>query len=231
MMMLGTNRVRASIFLFTLLLGASTLGCGAGPEADPAGPAAEEDFTADVAGSEKLLDEAVKLAVTYETEGCASDVYLSTIADKVRAAIAIRNTPFFRTRVVAKKVELARVLANTLAWQEILGVFEPTRLATLPTALAAGVTLFDVTSSIHGNTRKIAFRAGGKATLYVLDTSATKPVWKETATSWGSDGDGVTLASGERFVATFTKGELELRPEGQRDGLPAFVSFPSECEG
>lgn len=230
MTMLGTNHVRSAIFFFSVLLGTTALACGQGPEAAPVGPATEDEFTADVAGSERLLDEAVKLAARYEAEGCASDVYLSTIVDKVRAAIALRNTPFFRTRVVAKKVELARVLANTLAWQEILGVFEPTRLATLPTALAAGVTLFDVTSSIHGNTRKITFRAGGKATVYTLDTSGAKPVWKETATSWGGDGDGVTLASGERFVATFTQGELELRPEGQRGGLPAFVSFPSECE-
>ena len=58
--------------------------------------------------------------------------------EAVREAIKVRNTMFFRTRVVAKKEPLKSALGGILAWQEILGTFRPGDRSTLKAAFEAG---------------------------------------------------------------------------------------------
>jgi hypothetical protein len=201
------------------------------PAADPpATSGASEALTAgiDIPKSEALLAKAVKLADLHAAgNACESEAYLSSIVDLLRQAIAVRDTVYFRTQVIAKKPVLAHELKGTLAWQEVLGNFKPNDLNTLPAALSADVSLWDTDGGAFGNKQRLEFLPDGKAILHVLDVNSSDFHWNDTPTTWTYEKGQLSLGTGDRYVITFESGTLEAQLPG---GGIAFVSTQSECE-
>jgi hypothetical protein len=212
------------------IFAACAVGCGAaGADAETE----EAAFTVDIQKSERLLAEAVSMAEERaRADFCETDFSRDAIVAKLREAIAVRNTVFFRTRVVAKKEILAKELAGTLEWQEILGVFDPAKLdETLPRALAAGVTLWDTLGGAAGNRQKIKFRAEGVAVVSTLDDARLEKGevrWNDEKTTWSYAKGRLKLGSGEVFDVTHGGEFLSLTPPGA--DFNTFISSESECD-
>lgn len=190
----------------------------------------EDAFTVDLAKSERLLAKAVSMAEKRQTvSACESneDLYLRSIIDTLRQAIAVRNTVWFRTRVIAKKTILQKTLGDTVEWQEILGVYDPSKPATLEKAFSAGVSLWDTNGGAYGNQQRIELKANGAAVIHVLDTESPDFHWNQTPTTWRLSGATLTLGTGR--VLTLKWADGMLRTVRVSDG-PGFVSLQSECE-
>lgn len=217
--------------LVVVLAGAS--GCAADPTTeeglDPSSEEAElKGKTYDIPLSEKLLAEAEAIAAKRQSgkHVCDDGTYLSDISNRVRLAIAVRDTVFFRTRVLAKKAGIARELAGTLDWQEFMGVYDPKKPQTLAAALANGVNLWDTNGGAYGNQIRIEFQANGRALWHQLDTESTDFHWNTTKTRWSLVGDQLTVANRTYRVAT-EAGTLVLF---NARGAFEFVDSQSECE-
>jgi hypothetical protein len=200
---------------------------------DDAAEAGEQLSTIDIPKSESLLAKAVAVAERHAQGNVCEDsgngdVLRSTIVDLLRQAVAVRDTVYFRTKVIAKKAILAQELSGTLEWQEILGTFDPRNLATLPAALATGVSLWDTDGGAYGNKARIEFHPNGQAVLYVLDVDTNTPVWHHSPTTWSFENRSIHLGTGTVYEVKFTDGMLEALEPGT--DFPAFVSPESECE-
>ena len=227
--------MRSLLVFFASSLVVVTAACAApgdAPDSASDSAEAEQGFTVDIPESERLLSQAVVLAERHAKGDVCDDTgngepLRSSIVDLLRKAIAVRDTVYFRTQVIGKKAILAQELASTLEWQEILGVFKPTDLRTLPTALSTGVTIWDTNGGVYGNKAKIAFAAHGKAVVSTLNIDTTKPVWESVDTTWTYANGTLSLGTGLSFHVTYGDGMLEASPE---DGTPPFISQESECE-
>jgi hypothetical protein len=228
---------RISALVLVALLGTTTVvGCAAAADDSSSNGGGgggntgegEDNFTsADIGKSEQLLAKAVTLAEKHAAgRACDDDAYLSTIVDTLRQAIAARNTVYFRTKVIAKKEVLAKELAGTLEWQEILGVYNPQKPETLATAFGAGVSLWDVNGGVYGNTQRIELKANGKAIIHTLDTESQDFHWNQKETTWRLEGSKLTLGTGLALSTEWKDGMLSAK----KDGGLAFISQKSECE-
>lgn len=225
-------RISALAFVVSLGLSSTLVGCAAAADdsSNSGGNTGEgeDNFTsADITKSEQLLAKAVSLAEKHAAgRACDDDAYLSTIVDTLRQAIAARNTVYFRTKVIAKKEVLAKELAGTLEWQEILGVYDPAKPQTLAAAFNAGVSLWDVNGGVYGNKERIELKANGKAIVHTLDTESQDFHWNQQETTWRLDGSKLTLGTGLALTTEWKDGMLSAKIDG---GL-AFISQKSECE-
>jgi hypothetical protein len=215
----------APLFL-ALTIGSLSLACAAPSEevdAEESEDAVTGGSRVDIPKSEKLLVEAMTKAEEHAARGCDTDVYKSDIVSLLRQAIAVRNTVFFRTRVIGTKTLLAQELGGTVEWQEILGTFDPKKMETLGAALARGVTLWD--SNGHG--QRLEFLAGAQAKVHTIDaTDGFRPVTRTT--TWTYRGSQITLGSGEVFDVKWTADGM-LRAVRRGDESTVYVSVESEC--
>jgi hypothetical protein len=204
-------------------------GCSAGDASSDEVGTGEDMFTVDIPKSEELLAKAVQLAERHDGgQACEEEVYLTDIVDNLRKAIAVRDTVWFRTRVIAAKPILVKVLGGSLEWQEILGTFKPNRLSTLPGALNAGVSLWDTSGGVFGNKGRLEFQANGKAVVHTLDIENMQNIhWNSAPTTWSFQNNQIKLGNGETYDVTFEDGMLKATLPG---GGIAYISQKSECE-
>lgn len=229
--MVSATRHRALLAALVVGLTMATTACAA--EAPNEDASAESDFTVDLARSEEHLARAVQMAERIEAgpgqSHCEEEVDRFGVIQELRAAIAVRDTVFFRTRVIAKKAVLARVLAGTLEWQEILGGYVPSKPETLDAALATGVSIWANHGGAYGPQRRIQFRADGAASSFVLDIERPGSHWDEHPTTWRLDDHRrLTLGTGEVFELVHDGVSLRATPLGE--DYPTFVSLTLECD-
>lgn len=184
----------------------------------------EDNFTVDIKKSEALLNEAVAMAEQRNAAGdCPTKHTASDVLKKVREAIAVRDTPFFRTKVVATKHPLVVLFEGTLAWQEILGVYNPKKPETLANALSAGV-LFSQTPVGHERPpRVIAFMANGVAMRHERIDFGDQ--FKSQETTWKTEGSTIKLGTGES-LELFEAHDWHYLENGNEMG---FFSGTSDC--
>lgn len=230
--------MRISFHLFStgLLVLLVSTGCSSttgsvDSETAPGMERGEEDFTSvnvDIPKSEQLLAKAVKQAEDYAAGGCEQEIYLSDIAATVREAIKVRDTAFFRTRIIAKRAPLKTALGGLLVWQEILGTFKPADASTLEASFEAGVTFYDTNGGAYGNKTKLELRAGGEAVIHDLDVEANpaNPPWKSRVERWSVAGRTLTVGSTRYAVQVDENADVFLLKDDDR----AFFSYPSECD-
>ena len=226
---------RLGSFALVLALGLSTAAFGSGCAAEGEASSeelgtGEDNFTVDIPKSEELLAKAVKMAERHAAgHSCEEDIYLTEIAATLRQAIAVRDTVWFRTRVIPTKPILVKVLGGSLDWQEIVGTFKPAQLAeTLPAALAAGVSLWDTNGGGFGNTGRLELNANGKATIHTLDVEDMDNIhWTSAPTTWSFANGKLELGNGEVYGVTYDNHTLILTTP---DGALGYVSQKSECE-
>lgn len=107
-------------------------------------------------------------------------------------------------------------------------------LAGLDKALP-GTTVFGPAPGAYGNMSKIAFAAGGKATVSVLELPDDgMPVWKDSAATWKLGATELTITSVKGAPVVYTlvpeadaAYEILFKPKAGGDELR---SMPSECE-
>lgn len=237
--MAAYRRILSLAVVFSVAIAASACGEPSGSSDAVSIGEGEDAFSVDIPQSEKLLAEAVKMAEKYEQQGgCETEIYRSDITAKVQQAIAVRNTVWFRTRVVAKKAVLARVLTDTLDWQAILGVYDPTKPDTLVAAANAGFSLWDTNGGVFGNKQRIQLRAGGKAV--VLQINEEDFTWMSSETTWSYSAGRLTIGAGTVGTETYG-GVYDVTNEGGMLGLTprtpngsetfwSYISEESECE-
>ena len=219
---------RLSALFFVVALGLTSAAC-AGQSSDAqeqVGSGEEAISSGDIAQSDSLLAEAVQQADAHAKDACGSEVYRSTIVDTINQAIALRDTVWFRTQVIAKKPELVRELGGTLEWQKILGVYDPAKPSTLVAAANAGFSLWDTSGGVYGNKVQLEL-ANGKAIVHTLDTDSADLHWTTANTTWTYANGTLTLGTGETYALSWENGMLVAKTA---DGSIAFVSQQSECE-
>ncbi len=188
----------------------------------------EDAFTADIPKSERLLALAVKQAEQHAKDSCGTDTYRSTIVETLHQAIAVRNTVWFRTKVIPTKPAIVAALADTLEWQAILGTYDGRKPETFIAAANAGFSLWDTNGGAYGNQRRIQLAANGKATVHTLDTESKDFHWNTKATTWSYANGKLTLGTGATYSVKWESGMLTATPPGGNN--PDFVSYQSECE-
>jgi hypothetical protein len=230
-----------SLLALSLAFPMSTIACGgeAGTDTsidDGAGSDEAEVASYDIKKSEKLLAEAVALAEARKRhQVCEADAYQTTILDKLTEAVKVRNTIWFRTKVIAKKAVLVEQMGQNLAFKEIILGFTNTngKLAGVEAALASGTLFFGPAPGAYGNMSKLEFKAGGKLTSSTLEISNDgNATWKSKEGRWSVDAkdNSRVIIDGKAFKLQKDGADYVLFDSPKYVPYEAFRSSPSECE-
>jgi hypothetical protein len=228
----------ALITLFVLSLATAGLtGCAFDSSAATDDASSEAVTSENMKKSEVLLHEAVVMAEARATgEVCATEAYQTAILDKLHAAVKLRDTDYFRTKVIAKQPVLVAQMKQNLAFYELTGVVKVKAgtVTGLERGLASGVIFWGPASGAYGEFSKFEFQAAGKVVVYTLkvdDQGAAS--WDTANDAWSVDANDATgrtvIVAGNKYSLDTSGSDWELQQDLANPST-LYVSSPAECE-